>query len=211
MRVDTASVFVDTDATATTGGPGGAELRVDFTDHGNRTSFAVWKSGSWVGAKFPTALILPPNLDVFFGPTAELDLQSLGDPTAVNLWAEASGGGRTDRLPDAGTIHYDVQPLVLSVASFKPTAGKLRERLELVVNRSDSGEPLIGELPLCSAHVGGKVVFAKLAAPAKSDAPAAVCDWRFPKAMIGKKGIATITLTSSGRTVKRSVAFTVHR
>jgi hypothetical protein len=202
----TVTLFVDTDAATSTGDPanGGADLRLDITAAGRKRELFGWRSGRWL-------TVLPPSAsvhDTVYGVDLFIDRSDLGHSDRVDLWAESTGNGN-DRMPDRGVIHYDLRPLRLTVARFEATTTRLAERLELTIRRSDSGGYLTGDLPLCSAHVGGKPVFAKLLDQARKQSPAAYCLWRFPASLRGRKARATITIEDAGRTVTRSAAFVV--
>jgi hypothetical protein len=200
------TLFIDADGSGKTGDPAndGAELRFDLTDAGRKRRLSGWRASRWT-------TILPPTASAQttpYGAELFISRRDLGGSKDVNVWAESTGRG-TDRIPDRGEIHYDLRPLRLTVAHFKDTSGHLSERLELTIRRSDSGGFLVGELPLCSAHIGGKAVFARLLDQARQTSPAAYCLWRFPTSLRGKEGRATITIQLAGRTVARGASFVV--
>jgi hypothetical protein len=200
------TVFVDADSNRATGDPAtGAEYAFRAEHGGRDVSFMQW-TGSWVRLESPTA-----TGAYLAGSTLGLGAarSDLGDATAIDVVAESRKGSAVDRIPDTGSIHYNLRPLVLKVVKFAASRGPLSERVQLKIRRSDNGAALEGILPDCTARVAGGVLSSRSFSSAKSGKPA-FCEWHFPSALRGRRATATIRIPFGGRTVARTVRFTVH-
>jgi hypothetical protein len=202
----TITVFIDADDNPSTGDAvhAGADYSLVAFHGGRSFDFTRWSSGRWVSASAPPmfASYRNPFLDFY------VSRALLGGAAAINVMVESSAGTQHDRLPDTGTIHYGLTPLVLAISKFSATRSPRGERLELGVTRSDTGGALTGQPPYCHGRVGGKIVFASVLDSGKPAKPA-FCAWKFSKAMVGKKARLTITSPYASRKVSRSVSLTV--
>jgi hypothetical protein len=201
----TVTVYLDTDGSATTGDPAyaGAEYSFVLFEGGRSFDFERWSGGRWVTATARGSWSYrSPYLFV------TVTRAALGNAAAVNVIAESASGKATDRVPDTGTVRYNLTPLKLTVSSFRATRSPRHERLELSATRSDTGGPFALASPYCHGRVGGKVVFATTFGDPKKDQPA-FCAWTFAKALVGKKARLTITFVYAGRKASRSVSITI--
>lgn len=201
----TVIVYLATDGSTATGDPAyaGADYSLVLFEGGRSFDFERWNAGRWVTATARGSWgYRSPYLFVTVSRAA------LANAAAVNVIAESTSGDQHDRVPDTGTVHYNLTPLVLTVSSFRATRSPRHERLELSATRSDTGGPFAVASPYCHGRVGGKVVFAKTFGDPEKDRPA-FCAWTFPKALVGKKARLTITFVYAGRKASRSVSITV--
>jgi len=203
----TVIVYLDTDQSGATGDPAyaGADYSFVLFQGGRSLDFERWNAGRWVSATAPPGSWWSYRSPYLF---VTISRASLGNASAVNVIAESTLGAQHDRIPDTGTVHYNLTPLALTVSSFHVTRSTRHARLELAAMRSDTGGPFDVASPYCHGRVGGKVVFATTFGDPKQDRPA-FCSWTFAKALVGKKARLTITFVYAGRKASRSVSLTV--